>query len=108
MKRLAVLAVVAVLTASCQTHHQAAPRTSATVASSVSQHPSSAPVTSQTLRGATVTLSANYPTVGDAFTNTVTGPVNLSFTADSISVNDAGRYVTDGAKQILDVMFSTL
>jgi hypothetical protein len=35
-------------------------------------------------------------------------PVNISFTADSISVNDSGVHVTNGAKQILDVTFSTL
>ena len=35
-------------------------------------------------------------------------PVKISFTADTISVNDAGLQVTNGAKQILDVTFSTL
>ena len=35
-------------------------------------------------------------------------PVNISFTTDSISVNDSGLHVTDGAKQILHVEFSTL
>lgn len=138
----------------------------------------STPSAPQTMHGASVTLSANYPTVDDIFTNTVTGtvpvswpkatlygtrnlvqvsasfdvtdttvtetflltaglgvgtfngpvykftgappitnvtvdpnsdpgaaPVNVSFTADSISVNDSGVHVTNGAKQILDVTF---
>jgi len=172
MRKLAVVVTAAVLVAGCQSHHQSAPSTTTTTASAASR----------TLRGATVTLSANYPTVDDVFTNTVTGkvpvswpkgtlyatrgpmvqvlasfdvadttvtetfltttglgagtfnglvytfkgappitnvtvdpnsdhevdPVNISFTADSISVNDSGVHVTDGAKQILDVEFSTL
>ena len=133
------------------------------------------------LNGATVSLSANYPTADDVFTNTVTGtvpvswpkgtlygtrnklvqvnasfdvtgtqvtetfltnarlgtgtfngpvykftgapaitkvtvdpqsdptvaPTAIAFTADSISVNDSGLTVTNGAKQILDVTFAT-
>jgi len=34
-------------------------------------------------------------------------PAGIAFTADSISVNDAGLTVTDGAKQTLDVTFAT-
>jgi hypothetical protein len=133
------------------------------------------------LTGATVELSANYPTAADVFTNTVTGtvpaswpqgtlhgtrnlvqvnasfdvtgtqvtetflmtarlgvgtfngpvykftgapaitnvtvdphsdpavaPTGIAFTANSISVNDSGLNVTNGAKQILDVTFSAM
>ena len=172
MRKLAVVLTAAVLVAGCESHKQSAPSTSTTAPSAASR----------TLRGATVTLSANYPTVDDVFTNTVTGtvpvswpkgtlyatrgpmvqvlasfdvtdtkvtetflttaslaagtfngpvytfkgappitnvtvdpnsdhtvdPLNISFTADSISVNDSGVHVTDGAKQILAVEFSTL
>ena len=132
------------------------------------------------LNGSTVSLSANYPTADEVFTNTVTGtvpvswpkgtlygiknklvqvnasfdvtgtqvtetflmsarlgtgtfngpvykftgapaitkvtvdpqsdpavaPTGIAFTADSISVNDSGLTVTNGAKQILDVTFA--
>jgi hypothetical protein len=34
-------------------------------------------------------------------------PAGIAFTADSISVNDSGLTVTDGAKQILGVTFAT-
>ncbi|MGO8936909.1 MAG: hypothetical protein ACLQLO_07145 [Mycobacterium sp.] len=34
-------------------------------------------------------------------------PTGIAFTADSISVNDSGLTVTNGAKQILDVTFAT-
>ena len=133
------------------------------------------------LNGSTVSLSANYPTADEVFTNTITGtvpvswpkgtlystrnklvqvnasfdvtgtqvtetflmsarlgtgtfngpvykftgapaiakvtvdpqsdpsvaPTGIAFTADSISVNDSGLTVTNGAKQILDVTFAT-
>jgi hypothetical protein len=145
-----------------------------------STSPAVSPAAPASLNGSTVSLSANYPTVDDVFTNTVTGtvpvswpkgtlygtrnklvqvnagfdvtgtqvtetfltnarlgtgtfngpvykftgapaiakvtvdpqsdptvaPVGIAFTADSISVNDAGLTVTNGAKQILDVTFA--
>jgi hypothetical protein len=180
MWKLTVVLAAAVLVAGCASHNQSAPGTGTSAASSTSQPPS--PSIPPTLRGATVNLSANYPTVDDVFTNTVTGtvpvswpkgtlygtrgrmvqvlasfdvtdttvtetflntaglgvgtfngpvykfqgappitnvtvdpnsdhavdPVKISFTADSISVNDAGLPVTNGAKQILDVTFSAM
>ncbi|VAZ80191.1 MULTISPECIES: hypothetical protein [Mycobacterium] len=182
MSKLAMIFTAAVLVAGCHSHNQPAPSAGTTAASAASGPPTSRSSTSNTLRGATATLSANYPTVDDVFTNTVTGkvpvswpkgtlyatrgpmvqvlasfdvadttvtetflttaslavgtfngpvytfkgapvitnvtvdpgsdhevdPVNISFTADSISVNDSGIHVTDGAKQILRVEFSTL
>jgi hypothetical protein len=182
MRKLAVVVTAAALIAGCASQNQSAPNASTTAASAPSQPPASRSSIPRTLRGATVTLSANYPTVDDVFTNTVTGkvpvswpkgtlyatrspmvqvlasfdvadttvtetfltttslaagtfngpvytfkgappitnvtvdpnsdhqvdPVNISFTSDSISVNDSGIHVTDGAKQILHVEFSTL
>jgi hypothetical protein len=152
---------------------------SATASSSAA--PAAPPSPPASLNGATVSLSANYPTADDVFTNTVTGtvpvswpkgslygtrnrlvqvnasfdvtgtqvtetflanarlgtgtfngpvykftgapaitqvtvdpqsdpavaPTGISFTANSISVNDSGLNVTNGAKQILDVTFAT-
>ena len=172
MRKLAVVLTAAVLVGGCASHNKSAPSSSKTAP----------PAASHTLRGATVTLSANYPTVDDVFTNTVTGkvpvswpkgtlyatrspmvqvlasfdvadttvtetflmttslaagtfngpvytfkgappitnvtvdpssdhevdPLNITFTNDSISVNDSGIHVTDGAKQILHVEFSNL
>jgi hypothetical protein len=172
MRKLAVVLTAAVLVAGCASHDKSAPSARTTAPNAASN----------TLRGATVSLTANYPTADDVFTNTVTGkvpvswpkgtlyatrspmvqvlasfdvadntvtetfltatalaagmfngpvytfkgappitnvtvdpnsdhtvdPVNISFTANSISVNDSGLHVTDGAKQILRVEFSTL
>ena len=172
MRKLAVILTAAVLAAGCASHNQST-HTTTTTAPTAASH---------TLRGATVALSANYPTVDDVFTNVVTGkvpvswpkgtlyatrspmvqvlasfdvadttvtetflmttslaagtfngpvytfkgapsitnvtvdpnsdhqvdPANITFTNDSISVNDAGIHVTNGAKQILHVEFSTL
>ena len=149
----------------------------ATTTASTSAAPPPAPAS---LNGSTVSLSANYPTADEVFTNTVTGtvpvswpkgtlygiknklvqvnasfdvtgtqvtetflmsarlgtgtfngpvykftgapaitkvtvdpqsdpavaPTGIAFTADSISVNDSGLTVTNGAKQILDVTFA--
>lgn len=165
-------AAVAVVGVGCSSHPVAQlPVAPSTTAPSTLSAP-------RTMHGATVTLSANYPTVDDVFTNAVTGtvpvgwpkgtlygtrnlvqvsasfdvtdttvtetflmtaglgvgtfngpvykftgappitnvtvdpnsdpgaaPVNVSFTTDSISVNDSGVHVTNGAKQILDVTF---
>jgi hypothetical protein len=175
---LKVIALVALsaMAAACQSHTPPAPAPGTVPTSTTSSSTPSAP---RTMHGARVTLSANYPTVDDVFTNTVTGtvpaswpegtlystknqlvqvhasfdvtdttvtetflmnaglgvgtfngpvykfqgappitnvtvdpnsdpgvaPKNISFTADSISVNDSGGHVTNGAKQILDVTF---
>ena len=78
MRKLGVVITAAVLVAGCASHNRSAPSISTTAASAPSQPPTSRSSTPSTLRGATVTLSANYPTVDDAFTNTVTGKVPVS------------------------------
>jgi hypothetical protein len=182
MRKIAMVLAAVVLVAGCAGNNQSAPSSSTTVGSAASQPPPSTSEASRTLRGASVALTANYPTIDDVFTNTVTGtvpvswpkgtlystknrlvqvqagfdvsdttvtetflmtaglgtgkfngpvykftgappitnvtvdpnsdhsvdPVSISFTADSISVNDSGLRVTNGAKQILDVTFSAM
>jgi hypothetical protein len=178
---VAIVALSAVA-AACASH---APSKSSTGTASATATPSAAPAAPPrpaSLNGATVSLSARYPTADDVFTNTVTGtvpvswpkgtlystrngivqvlasfdvtgtqvtetfltnerlatgtfngriykftgapaiinvtvdpqsdpavaPTGISFTANSISVNDSGLNVTNGAKQILDVTFAMM
>jgi hypothetical protein len=176
------VAIVALSAASaaCGNHGSSTSSTSSTGTVSATANPSAAPAAPPSLNGASVSLSANYPTADDVFTNTVTGtvpvswpkgtlygtqhkyvqvlasydvtgtrltetfltnarlgtgtfnglvykftgapaitkvtvdpqsdravaPTGISFTANSIRVNDSGLNVTNGAKQILDVTFS--
>lgn len=173
-RRVAIVALSALTALAAGCGNQAPP----TASTSTSAAPPPPPAS---LNGSTVSLTANYPTVDQVFTNTVTGtvpvswpkgtlystrnklvqvnasfdvagtqvtetfltsarlgtgtfngpvykftgapaitkvtvdprsdptvaPVGIAFTADSISVNDSGLTVTDGAKQILDVTFAT-
>jgi hypothetical protein len=182
MRKVAAVLAATVLVAGCASHNQSAGPSSATAGSAASQPPPSTASTPSTLRGTSVTLTANYPSVDEVFTNIVTGtvpvswpkgtlystknrlvqvqasfdvldttvtetflmtaslgvgkfngpvykftgappitnvtvdpnsdhsgdPVEISFTTDSISVNDSGLHVTSGAKQILDVTFAVM
>jgi hypothetical protein len=178
----AIVAASAVA-AACGNHRPSTSGASSTPAVSPTATASAAPAappSAFSLNGATVSLSARYPTADDVFTNTVTGivpvswpkgtlygtrnrivqvlasfdvtgtqvtetfltnarlatgtfngrvykfigapaitnvtvdpqsdpavaPTGISFTANSISVNDSGLNVTNGAKQILDVAFA--
>ena len=188
MTRLPLAVAIVALSgaaAACGNHGSSTSRTSGTSSTgtvSATATTSAAPAAPPaSLNGATVSLSANYPTADDVFTNTVTGtvpvswpkgtlygtrnklvqvlasfdvtgtqvtetfltnarlgtgtfnglvykftgapaitkvtvdpqsdpavaPTGISFTANSISVNDSGLTVTNGAKQILDVTFAT-
>ena len=182
---VAVVALSAV-TAGCGGGAPSTSRTSGTsgtttVGATTTTSAAAPPPPPASLNGSTVSLSANYPTADEVFTNTVTGtvpvswpkgtlystrnklvqvnasfdvtgtqvtetflmsarlgtgtfngpvykftgapavskvtvdpqsdpsvaPTGIAFTADSISVNDSGLTVTNGAKQILDVTFAT-
>jgi hypothetical protein len=184
---VAVVALSAV-TAGCGGGAPSTSRTSGTsgtttvgATTTASTSAAGSPAAPASLNGSTVSLSANYPTADEVFTNTVTGtvpvswpkgtlfgtrnklvqvnasfdvtgtqvtetflmsarlgtgtfngpvykftgapaitkvtvdaqsdpavaPTSIAFTADSISVNDSGLTVTNGAKQILDVTFAT-
>lgn len=188
MTRLPLAVAIVALSAAaaaCGNHGSSTSRTSGTSSTGTVSAPaatSAAPAAPPaSLNGATVSLSANYPTADDVFTNTVTGtvpvswpkgtlygtrnklvqvlasfdvtgtqvtetfltnarlgtgtfnglvykftgaaaitkvtvdpqsdpavaPTGISFTANSISVNDSGLTVTNGAKQILDVTLAT-
>jgi hypothetical protein len=191
MTRLPLAVAIVALSAAaaaCGNHGSSTSGTSGTsstgtvsATATTSAAPAAPPAPAASLNGATVSLSANYPTADDVFTNTVTGtvpvswpkgtlygtrnklvqvlasfdvtgtqvtetflasarlgtgtfngpvykftgapaitqvtvdpqsdpavaPTGISFTANSISVNDSGLNVTNGAKQILDVTFAT-
>ena len=178
---VAIVALSAVA-AGCGNHGTSTSGTSSTgTVGATTTSAAAPPPPPASLNGSTVSLSANYPTADEVFTNTITGtvpvswpkgtlystrnklvqvnasfdvtgtqvtetflmsarlgtgtfngpvykftgapaitkvtvdpqsdpsvaPTGIAFTADSISVNDSGLTVTNGAKQILDVTFAT-
>ncbi len=176
--RIAIVALSALTAVAAGCGNQAPPTSNSSTATASTSAALPPPAS---LNGSSVSLTANYPTVDEVFTNTVTGtvpvswpkgtlystrnklvqvnasfdvtgtqvtetflmsarlgtgtfngpvykftgapaiakvtldpqsdptvaPTGIAFTADSISVNDSGLTVTNGAKQILDVTFAT-